>query len=64
MKCYICKKRFTAGKDGDGIPNGVGLVLKDGKTYNVCKDCLIKIGKGEIDIPEEMMAAAGKGEKA
>ena len=40
MKCDICGKEFEAGNRPDGIPNGVGFVLGDGRIITACSDCV------------------------
>ena len=44
IKCDVCGKVFYPGET-DGIPNGVGYVLEDGTVYNVCSECLMKVGE-------------------
>ena len=45
MKCNECGKRIRIGNRPDGLPNGVGFELADGRIINVCADCLIEAGK-------------------
>jgi hypothetical protein len=45
IKCNLCGKTFTPGNKPDGMPNGVGLV-KNGRTVNVCYECITGIGAG------------------
>ncbi len=45
MKCDNCKKTFEAGNRPDGLPNGVGMVLENGKQITLCADCIILLGK-------------------
>lgn len=45
MICSICKKKFNAGIRPDGLPNGVGFVMDDGKVHDVCSECVMKLGK-------------------
>lgn len=45
IKCDSCGKVFFPGEK-DGLPNGVGFQLEDGTTYNVCRECIEKIGEG------------------
>lgn len=43
IKCVICGKEFMPGNRPDGVPNGLGLMAKDGKTIiNVCSECVEK----------------------
>lgn len=42
--CDECGKVFHPGNI-NGLPNGVGFVLEDGTVYNVCAECLMKIGE-------------------
>lgn len=44
IKCDECGKVFQPGNT-NGLPNGVGFVLEDGTVYNVCAECLMKIGE-------------------
>lgn len=45
MKCNECGKRIRIGNRPDGLPNGVGFELADGRIINVCADCLIEAEK-------------------
>lgn len=38
--CALCGKEFTDGNRPDGIPNGIGLVGKNGKQVDVCAECV------------------------
>lgn len=53
IKCHECKQYFMPGMGLDGLPNGVGFVCQDEngrtKTINVCKTCLIKMGREKND---------------
>lgn len=41
ITCFNCGKKFIPGNDPrTGVPNGLGFVLKSGKTYNVCSKCV------------------------
>ena len=67
MICTNCKKYFTTGNRPDGIPNGVKMLLKGGKSITMCAGCMISIGKmsnGERDsfIEELKKKADGAGE--
>lgn len=44
MKCNICGKEFKAGNKPNGLPNGLGYVLQDGRTVNICYECYMKAG--------------------
>lgn len=47
-KCKKCGHRFPMGfDDGSGLPVMVGFETKDGKTINLCKHCLIELGKAK-----------------
>lgn len=42
MKCDICGKKIDMReKRTDGLPAGVGFELEDGRTINVCTDCIM-----------------------
>ena len=43
-KCTNCEKTFKSGNAPDGTPNGVGLVLQNGKQITLCRTCIIKLG--------------------
>ena len=43
--CVMCKKAFIPGKDKNGLPNGVGFVMADGRIVNVCGACIMKLGE-------------------
>lgn len=45
MICDNCKKFFLSGNRPDGIPNGVEIIQKDGKSITMCAECVISIGK-------------------
>lgn len=53
IKCNKCGKEITYGTSFDGIPNGVGFVLEDGTTYNICSDCLMDIGREKMEQEEK-----------
>lgn len=42
--CSKCNKIIIAGNT-NGLPNGVGFELEDGKVINLCQACIIKLGK-------------------
>ena len=44
-QCDKCGRTFVDGSHGDGIPNGVGFMLDDGRLINLCANCIIKLGK-------------------
>ena len=46
--CNRCGKRVRFGNT-NGIPNMVGLQANDGSIINICKDCLIALGKMNDD---------------
>lgn len=45
--CVMCKKAFIPGTDPNGLPNGVGFRMADGRTVNVCSSCIMKLGEEE-----------------
>ena len=45
MICKNCGKVFAFGNRPDGIPNGVGFQLQNGKMINLCADCRIHLGQ-------------------
>lgn len=42
--CDECGKKIKPGNT-DGMPNGVGFQLENGKIINICQACIIKAGK-------------------
>lgn len=44
MKCAKCGKSFEAGTRPDGLPNGVGFELQDGRIIKICADCITALG--------------------
>ncbi len=47
MICACCKNTFYYGKRNDGLPNGAGFVLSDGKRIDICTDCIMKLPQNE-----------------
>lgn len=47
MKCDKCGKNFKRGNRPDGIPNGIGFQLQDGRVINVCADCVMSFRTAE-----------------
>lgn len=45
IKCNRCGKEFAFGNRPDGIPNGVGFIMRNGREYNICAECVIEAGK-------------------
>lgn len=44
LRCNFCGKEIIPGNRPDGIPNGPGFQMHDGKIMNMCADCLINLG--------------------
>lgn len=42
--CDHCKKDFSMIERADGLPSGVTFQLKNGRTINVCTDCVQELG--------------------
>lgn len=49
VTCDECGKEFSPRNRPDGLPNGVGFLLEDGKILNICADCIIEMGKKNIE---------------
>ena len=65
MICDICKKFFLPGNRPNGIPNGVKMIQKNGKSITICSECVISIGKmDEKERAEFFDRLKEKGEKA
>ena len=63
MICDKCKKFFVAGNRPDGIPNGVKMLLKGGKSITLCSECIMRMGAMEEKDREAFFAdLKGKGE--
>lgn len=44
--CDHCKKDFsTMIERADGLPNGVTFQLRNGRTINVCTECVQELGR-------------------
>ena len=56
--CNRCGKRVRYGYT-NGIPNMVGLQANDGSIFNICKDCLIVLGKMTADEKSRFFDEAG-----
>lgn len=42
IKCNMCGKEIIPGNDENGLPNGVGFQLENGKIINACLECIAK----------------------
>lgn len=49
-KCDCCGKTFKDGYRPDGIPNGLGFQLQDGRIFNMCAECLVDTEKRDAFI--------------
>lgn len=45
IKCNKCNSVFISGNNADGLPNGVGFELEDGRLINLCHNCIMELGK-------------------
>lgn len=54
-KCNKCGKNIVTERRLDGLPNGVGLELEDGKTIYICTGCVLKLGELPEDEREEFI---------
>ena len=52
--CSNCGKRMKIGNT-NGLPNMVGFVLGDGRTINLCQDCITRLGELEDDEKEQFV---------
>ena len=55
MICKGCKHFFTSGNRPDGLPNGCGFQLDNGKIINLCADCLIRLGQMDDEQKREFI---------
>lgn len=42
--CDSCGKKFKPGNNPEGLPNGIGFEMQDGKIINYCRNCIIEFG--------------------
>lgn len=49
IKCNECGEEFTPGNRPDGLPNGIGIQMQDGRIYNICSECIIKLTPERIE---------------
>lgn len=52
-KCTKCNNKISSVLRADGIPNGVGFVMEDGREITLCNDCIIKLGLLKQEQDEE-----------
>lgn len=45
ITCDKCSSKFISGNGADGLPNGVGFALQDGRTITLCKVCIMELGR-------------------
>ena len=57
-KCKKCGQRYPIIM-GDELPAMVGFQLEDGKTYNICKRCLMDLGEMNEDDREKFFEEIG-----
>lgn len=60
-KCTHCGKRYPVGNT-HGIPNMVGFELENGRTINICQECLMKLGTMTKAQKDEFMLRITKDE--
>lgn len=53
MICDKCKSFFVAGNRPSGIPNGVKMIMNNGKSLTLCADCMINVGQMNEEQKEE-----------
>ena len=61
MKCAVCGRKFPAVIRPDKIPAGVGFVGKDGRTVDVCADCIQRAAYDDMVIEKVKGLLEGKG---
>ena len=44
IQCDACGNRFTIGNT-NGLPNGVTIVVGDGKQTTLCQKCIVELGQ-------------------
>ena len=64
MICDKCKKFFMSGNRPDGIPNGVKMLLKGGKSVTICADCMVKLGAMKTEAEKDAFINSLKDGKA
>ena len=45
IKCDKCGNIFISGNTPNGLPNGVGFQMQDGRVITLCQACIMEIGK-------------------
>ena len=45
IKCDRCGNTFISGNTSNGLPNGVGFQLQDGRVITLCQRCIMELGK-------------------
>ena len=55
IRCNECDKPFTIGNRPDGLPNGCGFELQDGRIINVCTECIIALGRHDPKGREKLL---------
>lgn len=45
IKCDKCGNTFISGNTSNGLPNGLGFQMQDGRVITLCQGCIMEIGK-------------------
>lgn len=57
-QCHVCGKKFLPGTQPDGLPNGVGMIMENGKTLIFCTECVKSLGSKRKKGINEILAKA------
>lgn len=44
-QCNKCKSKIGNVAGADGLPNGLGFVLENGKEITLCAECIMELGR-------------------
>ena len=58
-KCDSCGRRYPLGLGLKGLPTMLGFVQKDGRTINVCQNCIMKVGTMNQEEKDEFFEKLG-----
>lgn len=45
IRCDKCGNMFISGNTKDGLPNGLGFEMQDGRVITLCQKCIMQLGE-------------------
>lgn len=54
ISCDKCESVIISGNT-NGLPNGIALILKNGKTITLCQNCVIEFGRMDYKESEKFI---------